>query len=156
MDITAPTDAFTGTISSLSEFEGVAEPRNYTPLPETWLLANTDIVGSTMAIEGGGYKSVNMAGASVISALVNATGRRDLPFVFGGDGALVAVPGDTLEVTRNALAATRAAPGKSRPSTRRPRSNGPRLRRATRRSSEETWSFPSRTGRRRRPSDSPA
>ena len=34
-----------------------------------------------------------MAGASVISAILNAVGSRDLPFVFGGDGALVAVPG---------------------------------------------------------------
>jgi hypothetical protein len=108
MDNALPIDGFTGTIRALSEFERVAEPGNYTPLPEDWLLATTDIVGSTTAIEGGRYKSVNMAGASVISALANAIGRRDLPFVFGGDGALVAVPGEAEEVTRSTLAAARA------------------------------------------------
>ena len=55
----------------------------------------------------GRYKAVNMAGASVISALLNSLGRRDLPFVFGGDGALVAVPGSAIEQTRQALAAVK-------------------------------------------------
>ena len=49
-----------------------------------------------------------MAGASVISALLNALGRRDLPFVFGGDGALVAVPGAAWRQPRETLAATQA------------------------------------------------
>ncbi len=66
---------------------------NYRPLPDDWALATADIVGSTKAIADGRYKAVNMAGASVISALLNGLGRRDLPFVFGGDGALVALPG---------------------------------------------------------------
>lgn len=77
-------------------------------LPDDWMLATSDIVGSTKAIEAGRYKAVNMAGASVISAILNALGRRNLPFVFGGDGALVAVPGSALEQTRNALAAVQA------------------------------------------------
>jgi hypothetical protein len=45
-----------------------------------------------------------MAGASVISAILNALGHRDLPFVFGGDGALVAVPAESVAATRLALA----------------------------------------------------
>ena len=67
-----------------------------------------DIVGSTDAIAAGRYKSVNIAGASVISALLNQLDRRDLPFVFGGDGALVAFPGIQRETTRSALAAVQA------------------------------------------------
>ena len=85
--------------------KGVADIDNYRPLPDDWMLATADIVGSTKAIEAGRYKTVNMAGASVISALLNALGRQDLPFVFGGDGALVAFPGSALEIARNALAA---------------------------------------------------
>ena len=85
-------EEFFGTLPIFAEFEGVADVSNYRPLPDNWALATADIVGSTGAIEAGRYKSVNMAGASVISALLNALGRRDLPFVFGGDGALVAFP----------------------------------------------------------------
>src|SRR5947207_11255479 len=88
-----------------TDFAGVAETSNYTPLPEGWVLAVADIVGSTKAISAGRYKAVNMAGASVISAVMNALGHRDLPFVFGGDGALVAVPPSAAEMTRTALGA---------------------------------------------------
>lgn len=74
-------------------FEGVADEANYRPLPDGWWLAVADIVNSTGAIAEGRYKSVNMAGASVISALMNGLDERNLAFVFGGDGALAAVPG---------------------------------------------------------------
>ena len=46
-----------------------------------------------------------MAGAAVISALQNAAGRRSLPYVFGGDGALVAVAPHDQEAASAALAA---------------------------------------------------
>ncbi|MCB1467544.1 MAG: DUF3095 family protein, partial [Rhizobiaceae bacterium] len=76
-----------------SDFKGVADAVNYHPLPDDWLLAAADIVNSTDAITTGRYKAVNMAGASVISAILNALDHREMPYVFGGDGALVAVPG---------------------------------------------------------------
>jgi hypothetical protein len=106
MDIRS--DPFFSTIPVLSRFEGVVDPTNYRPLPDDWALATTDIVGSTKAIETGRYKSVNMAGASAISALLNTLGRRDLPFVFGGDGAVIAFPGVVADAARAALAATQA------------------------------------------------
>src|SRR5258705_13584468 len=90
---TQPNEAFFDTLPVFEEFEGVADGDNYRPLPDSWALATADIVGSTKAIASGRYKAVNMAGASVISAILNSVGRRDLPFVFGGDGAFVAVPG---------------------------------------------------------------
>ena len=99
---------FLSRIPAFSAFEGVADATNYQPLPDDWALATTDIVGSTAAIAGGRYKDVNMAGASMISALLNALGRRDLPFVFGGDGALLAVPGEAIATTRETLAAVQA------------------------------------------------
>jgi predicted NUDIX family NTP pyrophosphohydrolase len=92
-------------LKAFSEFAGVADNSNYTPLPEGWVLAVADIVGSTKAIAAGRYKAVNMAGASVISAVTNALGHRDLPFVFGGDGALIAVPPSAVDRTRTVLAA---------------------------------------------------
>ena len=94
---TQPNEAFFDTLPVFEEFEGVADSDNYRPLPESWALATADIVGSTKAIASGRYKAVNMAGASVISAILNSVGRRDLPFVFGGDGAFVAIPGSAIE-----------------------------------------------------------
>ncbi|MBP1888405.1 DUF3095 domain-containing protein [Sinorhizobium mexicanum] len=88
-------------------FEGVADAANYRPLPDGWLLAVADIVDSTGAIAEGLYKSVNMAGASVISALMNALDERNLPFVFSGDGALAAIPAAMEAKARAALAAAK-------------------------------------------------
>jgi hypothetical protein len=48
-----------------------------------------------------------MAGASVIAAIVNALGHRNIPFVFGGDGALLAIPEEAVEKAREALAAAK-------------------------------------------------
>lgn len=100
-----PNDQFFASVPVFSDFEGVANTANYRPLPEGWILAMADIVGSTKAIEGGRYKDVNMAGASVISAVLNAVGKEDYPFVFGGDGALIALPASQEAAARHALAA---------------------------------------------------
>jgi hypothetical protein len=81
---------------------------NYRPLPDDWALATADVVGSTQAIHAGRYKAVNMAGAAVIAALQNAVGERELPFVFGGDGALVALGPRDLPAARAALSAVSA------------------------------------------------
>jgi hypothetical protein len=100
---TAP--AFLAQIPVFAEFEDVANPARYRPLPEGWVLAMADVVSSGKAIENGKYKMVNMAGASVITAVLNALGRADYPFVFGGDGAVIAAPGERADEVREALAA---------------------------------------------------
>ena len=101
-------NAFFETLPAFSDFAGVTNLGHYHPLPDDWILATSDIVGSTKAIEAGRYKAVNMAGASVISAILNAVGNHRYPFVFGGDGAIVAVPGSAMEIARDALAAVQA------------------------------------------------
>lgn len=98
---------FYGGLPLFEAFEGVADEANYRPLPDGWMLAVADIVDSTGAIGEGRYKSVNMAGASVISALMNALDERNLPFVFGGDGALAAIPASMAPKARAALAAAK-------------------------------------------------
>jgi Protein of unknown function (DUF3095) len=100
--------SFFDTLPTFDRFAGVADPANYRPLPDGWVLATADIVSSTRAIEQGRYKAVNMAGASVISAILNGLGHQNVPFVFGGDGALVAVPGSAAAIAGNALAAVQA------------------------------------------------
>ncbi|WP_222333781.1 DUF3095 domain-containing protein [Rhizobium leguminosarum] len=102
---TVTDEDFFAEVPLFSEFEGVTDASNYRPLPDGWVLALADIVGSTQAIGAGRYKDVNMAGASVISAVLNAVGKGDYPFVFGGDGALIALPGSLEAAARDALAA---------------------------------------------------
>jgi len=92
------------TLPRFSRFEAVADPAVYLPLPDDWALAMADVVSSTAAIAEGRYKSVNMAGAAVISAVLNAVGLKNLPFVFGGDGAFIAVPPGAQGAARAALA----------------------------------------------------
>jgi hypothetical protein len=96
-------DFLTG-LQLFGNFEHVADQTVYRALPPGWALAVADIVASTAAIEVGRYKAVNMAGAAVISGLTNSLGHPDLPFVFGGDGAAVAVPPQGLEIARDTLA----------------------------------------------------
>ncbi len=98
---------FYDSVPLFDAFEGVADEANYRPLPDGWLLAVADIVNSTGAIAEGRYKTVNMAGASVISALMNVLEEKTMPFVFGGDGALAALPASMAGRARDALAAVK-------------------------------------------------
>jgi len=88
-----------------TRFEEITDAKLYVPLPDDWLLGLTDVKSSTAAIARGGYKSVNMAGASVVAAVGNALGTHDFPFVFGGDGASFAVPPQHAALAGEALAA---------------------------------------------------
>lgn len=100
-------DLFFSNLPAMTRFEGVTDGENYTALPSDWVLALADIVGSTDAIAEGRYKDVNMAGASVISAILNVLDETDYPFIFGGDGALVAIPASKKGAAGKALASVR-------------------------------------------------
>jgi hypothetical protein len=97
---------FYGDIAVFRGFSSLTDPALYSPLPDDWSIGVADIVESTRAIAEARYKSVNMAGASVIASITNALEGREFPFVFGGDGASFAVSPDDLERAREALAAT--------------------------------------------------
>ncbi|MET0443897.1 MAG: DUF3095 domain-containing protein [Pseudorhodoplanes sp.] len=88
------------------DFTRLMDPALYAPLPDDWVIGVADIVDSTRAIAERRYKTVNMAGAAVIAAIINALDGREFPFVFGGDGASFAVSPDDLDRARDALAAT--------------------------------------------------
>ena len=74
--------------------------------PDDCLLACADIRGSTQAIAEGRYKEVNLAGAACITAVLNACGRADMPFIFGGDGAVLLLRAEDAARARAALAGT--------------------------------------------------
>jgi Protein of unknown function (DUF3095) len=90
----------------VADFERVSDPGIYTALPDDWRVGVTDVVDSTEALRAGRYKAVNMAGAAVVSAVMNALDHAPFPFVFGGDGAVLAVPPEAAEPTERAMAAT--------------------------------------------------
>jgi hypothetical protein len=87
-------------------FERVSDPSVYVPLPDVWHVGVADVVKSTEALKSGRYKAVNMAGASVVGAVRNALRTLSFPFVFGGDGAVLAVPAEAEGAARAAMAAT--------------------------------------------------
>ena len=101
-----PATRFYTEIPVFDDFSKVVDDRVYRRMPEDWIIGLTDVVGSSRAIENGKYKSVNMAGEAAISAVINALGHQDFPFVFGGDGVSFAVPGKYREKAADALAST--------------------------------------------------
>ena len=62
-----------------------------------------DVQGSTRAIEEGHYKDVNLVGAASITAVLNTCGEIEVPFVFGGDGGTLVVPGSLRKAACDAL-----------------------------------------------------
>ena len=94
-------------IEPFDNFEDTFNPARYRSLPSDWLVAVCDIQGSTAGIEHGKYKEINMTGASAIIAVLNAVPGREIPYVFGGDGASFAIPPDAAEPVAAALRGTR-------------------------------------------------
>ncbi len=88
-------------------FADVTRAEVYATLPDDWVVIIGDVEGSTAAIARGQYKDVNLVGSSLLIAAFNALGRSDLPFIFGGDGATLALPKSELARARPAFLATR-------------------------------------------------
>ena len=98
-------DTFYTDLPALDRFERLAEPDAYAPVPDDWTVVITDVVGSTVAVQAGRYRDVNYVGAASIAAVLNAVGRQDVPFVFGGDGATLVLPPALVDDALAALAA---------------------------------------------------
>ncbi|MEQ9125091.1 MAG: DUF3095 family protein, partial [Alphaproteobacteria bacterium] len=112
------TARFYADLPAFRDFAEFSDLAAYAPLPDDWTVLASDVAGSTEAIAAGRYKAVNMAGAATIMAALNAVadatadleadigGQVDAPYVFGGDGAIVAVPAEAAEAGKEALART--------------------------------------------------
>lgn len=99
-------DDFYTTIEPVDDFELLASEGVYRPLPEGWLIVAADVANSTVAITEGRYRAVNTVGVAVIAAVRNVIKPVEVPYVFGGDGAVLCVPPDRAGAAREALAAT--------------------------------------------------
>ncbi len=96
-------ERFYNDLAPFDEFGEFSNLDAYQPVPDEWLVMIADIRGSTKAIEAGRYKDVNMVGAAAITAVLNACGDLEVPFVFGGDGGTVIVPASLREAATQAL-----------------------------------------------------
>jgi len=105
--------AFYAGLPELTDFGAVADPANFAPLPADWHVATCDVRNSTRAVESGNYKHVNTVGASAVTAMLNAAGAIDIPFVFEGDGSAFCVPPQLLEDAKAALVKTQEMAKKS-------------------------------------------
>ncbi|WP_428644423.1 DUF3095 family protein [Roseibium sp.] len=97
-------DNFYSELPSFSDFSSVSALADYRPVPDDWYVLAADIVRSQDAVAAGRYKEVNMVGAAVIAAVLNRLGSDRIPFVFGGDGAMLVVPAGDVVAGREVLA----------------------------------------------------
>ena len=94
-------DSFYTSLPRISSFEDVFDLEHSAELPGDWMIVVIDIRDSTKWIEKGHYRDVTFVGAGAIAAVRNACSVRDIPFVFGGDGATLFIPpGDRNAVGR--------------------------------------------------------
>lgn len=100
-------DDFYRTLPEGTGFTSAFDSSLYRPVPEHWIVAATDVTNSTVAIEAGRYKDVNIAGAVGTIAIANHIGSLDFPFFFGGDGMVFMLPGDVLEAVLALLTDTK-------------------------------------------------
>ena len=101
------TESFYLDLPITQNFLDISDSSIYAALPDDWFVVVTDVKDSTIAIQRGMYKEVNLLGASSIMAMMNLTKSFSLPFVFGGDGATVCLHASLVERARPALIATR-------------------------------------------------
>jgi len=88
----AESEAFYTELPGFKNFSDLALDSNFHDAPADWWVVVADIKGSTRAIEEGRYKEVNILGASSIIAVLNQIGDKEIPYVFGGDGASFLIP----------------------------------------------------------------
>jgi hypothetical protein len=101
------TPGFFARLPPLDSAHRAFDDAHYRPAPEDWALALTDIVGSTEAVAAGRHKTVNFVAAMAIAAAKNLCAPEPIPFLFGGDGAVLMVPPRRQQAMRQALARVR-------------------------------------------------
>jgi hypothetical protein len=98
------TAIFVRSLPPPTRFNDAFDNSTYVALPEDWYIVLTDVVKSREAIAQGRYKAVNVAGVAMISAVMNDLNTRDIPFIFGGDGAAIAIAPSERAIVADVLA----------------------------------------------------
>jgi len=102
-----PTPGFFARLPPLDSPYRTFDAAVYRAAPDDWLLALTDIVGSTEAIAAGRHKTVNFVAAMAIAGARNLCAPEPIPILFGGDGAVLMAPARQQTAVRQMLARVR-------------------------------------------------
>lgn len=83
----------------------IADPAMFSNLPEDWYILVADIKNSTKAIQDGFHQEVNLIATGSVIAILNISAEAgiNVPFFFGGDGAVILVPSTLLKEGISAL-----------------------------------------------------
>ncbi|MEJ8815202.1 DUF3095 domain-containing protein [Variovorax ureilyticus] len=103
----SPSEGFFDALPLLEHERDAFDVTRFRPAPDDWALAVTDIVDSTGAVARGRHKTVNFVAAMGIAGLRNLCAPTRIPFLFGGDGAVVMVPPSKVAAARAELARVR-------------------------------------------------
>ena len=92
-------------LNTVSVSNLVANETSFARVPANWYVLVADIKNSTQAIQNGKHNEVNLVATGSIIAILNLTINKDynVPFFFGGDGAVMLIPPDLLEAAISAL-----------------------------------------------------
>lgn len=90
-----------------NNFSEIKNHEFITSVPDDWYVVLTDVKNSTIAIQEGRYKDVNVIGAIGIVGITNIDKDLDFPFIFGGDGVAIIIPEKILENAKQSLNHTR-------------------------------------------------
>ncbi len=99
-------ESFYSDLPTLTNFIEITNHQNFVIVPDDWYILITDVIGSTKAIEAGRYKDVNLIGACCIMAVLNIAIDKEIPFIFGGDGASILIPPSLFLKAKEALLGT--------------------------------------------------
>ncbi|SEI38589.1 Protein of unknown function [Allopseudospirillum japonicum] len=93
-------------LAGVPNFETLLQLDAYQVLPDDWYLLIADIENSTDKIHAGAYQEVNTLGASCIISVLNVCRPLKIPYSFGGDGAVLAIPAAYYQASVQALQGT--------------------------------------------------
>jgi hypothetical protein len=94
---------FYANLPLIESFKDISNDTLYESVLSNWYILATDVKDSTIAINNGKYKDVNMIGALCIISILNIDKELDLPFIFGGDGAFLLIPKTILSQSKQAF-----------------------------------------------------
>ncbi|MEZ4762820.1 MAG: DUF3095 domain-containing protein [Calditrichia bacterium] len=101
------TEQFYAKLPAFHNFEDLCRAEYYSPVPENWHIVVSDIENSTVAIQKGHYRQVNSIGVASIISVINALKPVEIPYAFGGDGAVLCIPPKNIEKVKEALVGTK-------------------------------------------------
>lgn len=96
---------FYAQLTPLTRLADVADAHRYKPLPLDWHLVLTEVGNAVQAIREGRYREVSLVGAASIAALLNLADTTEIPFLYRGNGAILAIPAWMAEPAQLALGA---------------------------------------------------